>query len=136
VIRRGQVGSSGGGGRLTGAVQAKAVIRRVRDEGSRVGDEEVYGTVRYVNSIYSARLNAIIPTISVKSMGRLANLCKIAQSEGSLPEGLLLSIEEMMTREIAIILIFNKIEIPTEDCVGVVGDVGVDELKLFAPGGA
>jgi hypothetical protein len=66
----------------------------------------------------------------------LTDLGEITLGEGPLPVGLFLPVEEMMARKGAIILTFNKIEVPTENGVYVVGDVGVDELKLLAPGRA
>ena len=82
----------------------------------------------YVNPVNSAGLNAIVPAISVECVRGLTDLGEVTLGEGPLPVGLFLPVEEMMTRKGAIILIFNKIEVPTEDSVDVVGDVGVDVL--------
>jgi hypothetical protein len=49
-------------------VKAQAVVRGIGDEGCRISDEKIYGAVGYVYSVYSARLDAIVPAISVEGV--------------------------------------------------------------------
>ena len=98
MIRGGQKGGPGRGGGLPSTVKAQAVVRGIGDEGSRIGDEKVNGAMGYVNSVYSAGLNAIVPAISVECVRGLTDLGEITLGEGPLPVGLFLSVEEMMAR--------------------------------------